>query len=33
VVEQLCADLATVADDLLRSGRRADDRSTTYGTV
>ena len=33
VVEDLCADLATTASDLLDSGRRAEDRATTYGTV
>jgi hypothetical protein len=33
VVADLCADLAAAAADLLGSGRRAEDRSTTYGTV
>jgi sphinganine-1-phosphate aldolase len=33
VVEDLCADLAATASDLLGSGRRAEDRATTYGTV
>jgi sphinganine-1-phosphate aldolase len=32
-VDDLCADLAAVAEDLLGSGLRAEDRSTTYGTV
>jgi glutamate/tyrosine decarboxylase-like PLP-dependent enzyme len=32
-VEELCSDLATVAEQLLGSGHRAEDRSTTYGTV
>ena len=33
VVDQLCSDLAVVTDELLRSGRRAEDRATTYGTA
>ena len=33
LMDQLCSDLAAVADDLLRSGRRAEDRGTTYGTA
>ena len=33
VVEELCADLAATASDLLGSGRRAEGRTTTYGTV
>jgi sphinganine-1-phosphate aldolase len=33
VVDQLCSDLAAVTADLLRSGRRAEDRATTYGTA
>jgi sphinganine-1-phosphate aldolase len=33
VVDQLCSDLALVTDELLRSGRRAKDRATTYGTA
>jgi sphinganine-1-phosphate aldolase len=33
VVDYLVADLAAAADDLLESGNRAEDRSTTYGTV
>ncbi len=33
VVDDLCADLAGAAGDLLASGHRAQDRSTTYGTV
>ena len=33
VVDQLRADLASVARQLLASGARAEDRSTTYGTV
>jgi len=32
-VDELCADLATAAAELARSGARADDRSTRYGTV
>ena len=33
VVDQLCSDVAVVTDELLRSGRRGEDRSTTYGTA
>ncbi len=33
VVEELCADLGAAAGELLGSGHRAQDRSTTYGTV
>ena len=33
VVDELRSDLVSVADRLLRSGTRAEDRSTTYGTV
>jgi sphinganine-1-phosphate aldolase len=33
VIAELCADLAEVAGELARSGTRADDRSTRYGTV
>ncbi len=33
VVDELRADLVSVAGRLLRSGTRAEDRSTTYGTV
>lgn len=33
VVDDLCADLAATAADLRRSGARAADRATTYGTV
>ena len=33
VVGALCADLAATASELLGSGRRAEDRTTTYGTV
>ena len=33
VVDELCADLAAAAGDLARSGDRADDRGTRYGTV
>ena len=32
-VGALCSDLAAVADELLRSGRRAEGRGTTYGTA
>jgi len=33
VIDELCADLADVAGELARSGARADDRGTRYGTV
>ncbi len=33
VVDELCADLASCAGELLDSGVRAEDRSTTYGTT
>ncbi len=33
VIDELCADLVAVTDELRRSGARAEDRSTTYGTV
>jgi glutamate/tyrosine decarboxylase-like PLP-dependent enzyme len=33
VVDDLCADLTAAAHELIGSGRRAEDRSTTYGTV
>jgi glutamate/tyrosine decarboxylase-like PLP-dependent enzyme len=33
VVDELSADLISAAGDLLRSGQRAGDRDTTYGTV
>jgi glutamate/tyrosine decarboxylase-like PLP-dependent enzyme len=33
VVDELCADLASCAAELLASGVRAEDRSTTYGTT
>jgi glutamate/tyrosine decarboxylase-like PLP-dependent enzyme len=33
VIDELCADLRAAAADLLVSGARAEDRSTTYGTA
>jgi glutamate/tyrosine decarboxylase-like PLP-dependent enzyme len=33
VVDDLCADLTAAAADLVRTGSRSEDRSTTYGTV
>jgi sphinganine-1-phosphate aldolase len=33
VADQLCADLESAAGELVASGRRAEDRSTTYGTT
>jgi glutamate/tyrosine decarboxylase-like PLP-dependent enzyme len=33
VIDDLCADLASATADLVRSGARAEDRGTTYGTV
>ena len=33
VADELCADLGAVAADLVRTGARAADRDTTYGTV
>ena len=33
VIDELCADLTAVTGELLVSGKRAEDRSTTYGTA
>jgi len=33
VIDDLCADLVATTDELARSGARAEDRDTTYGTV
>ncbi len=33
VIDELCADLTAVTGELLDSGKRAEDRSTTYGTA
>ena len=33
VIDDLCADLVATTDELARSGARADDQDTTYGTV
>jgi glutamate/tyrosine decarboxylase-like PLP-dependent enzyme len=33
VIDELCADLVAAADELTRTGARAEDRDTPYGTV